>query len=158
METGASRAVPDSVRRLQTALHAKAKQEPGFRFYSRSDKVWREDVLQAAWQAVRRNGGAAGGDGETVAAIEARGVEEWLGELARDLQTGAYRPQAVRQVLIPKKQAGQYRPLGIPCVRDRVAQTAAALVLAPIFAADLQPEPYAYRAARWTQSGTCIGC
>ena len=148
METGASLAVPDSVRRLQTTLHAKAKQEPGFRFYTLSDKVWREDVLQAAWQAVRRNGGAAGVDGETVAAIEARGVEEWLGELARDLQTGAYRPQAVRQVLIPKKQAGQYRPLGIPCVRDRVAQTAAALVLAPIFEADLQPEQYAYRARR----------
>ena len=148
METGASLAVPDRVRRLQTTLHAKAKQEPGFRFYTLSDKVWREDVLLAAWQAVRRNGGAAGVDGETVAAIEARGVEEWLGELARDLQTGAYRPQAVRQVLIPKKQAGQYRPLGIPCVRDRVAQTAAALVLAPIFEADLQPEPYAYRAGR----------
>ena len=148
METGASLAVPDRVRRLQTTLHAKAKQEPGFRFYSLSDKVWREDILLAAWQAVRRNGGAAGADGETVAAIEARGVGEWLGELARDWQTGAYRPQAVRQVLIPKKQAGQYRPLGIPCVRDRVAQTAAALVLAPIFEADLQPEPYAYRARR----------
>ena len=148
METGASLAVPVSVRKLQTTFHAKAKQNPEFRFYTLSDKVWREDVLKAAWQAVRRNGGSAGVDGETVAAIEARGVGKWLGELAWELQTGAYRPQAVRQVLIPKKQAGQTRPLGIPCVRDRVAQTAAALVLAPIFEADWQPEPYAYRKGR----------
>ena len=148
METGASLAVPVSVRKLQTALHAKAKQNPEFRFYTLSDKIWREDVLKAAWQAVRRNGGSAGVDGETVAAIEARGVGKWLGELAWDLQTGTYRPQAVRQVLIPKKQAGQTRPLGIPCLRDRVAQTAAALVLTPIFEADLQPEQYAYRKGR----------
>ena len=148
METGASLAVPVRVRKLQTAFHAKAKQNPEFRFYTLSDKVWREDVLKAAWQAVRRNGGSAGVDGETVAVIEARGVGKWLGELAWDLQTGAYRPQAVRQVLIPKKQAGQTRPLGIPCLRDRVAQTAAALVLTPIFEADLQPEPYAYRKGR----------
>lgn len=143
METGASLAVPDSVRRLQTTLHSKAKQEPEFRFYTLCDKVWREDVLSAAWQTVRRNGGAAGVDGETIARVEARGVGEWLGELARDLQNNTYRPQAVRQVLIPKKQAGQFRPLGIPCLRDRVAQTAAALVLAPICEADRQPEPYA---------------
>ncbi len=77
--------------------------------------------------------------------IEAREVSRWLGELARDLKEGTYRPGAVRQVLIPKKQAGKYRPLGIPCVRDRVAQTAALLVLTPIFEADLQPEQYAYR-------------
>jgi len=91
--------------------------------------VWRVDVLQAAWQAVRRNGGAAGVDGETVQRIEAQGVSRWLGELARDLKEGTYRPGAVRQVLIPKKQAGKYRPLGIPCVREPVAQTAAPLVL-----------------------------
>ena len=101
--------------------------------------------MQAAWQAVRRNGGAAGVDGETVQRIEAQGLSRWFGELARDLKDGTYRPGAVRQVLIPKKQAGKYRPLGIPCVRDRVAQTAALLVLTPIFEADLQPEQYAYR-------------
>ena len=145
METGGSLVAPDSVRKLQTALHAKAKGSPDFRFYSLSDKVWRADVLDAAWQAVRRNGGAAGVDGETVQSIEERGVKRWLGELARDLKEGTYRPGAVRQVLIPKKQAGKYRPLGIPCVRDRVAQTAALLILAPIFEADLQPEQYAYR-------------
>ena len=145
METGGSLIAPDSVRKLQTALHAKAKESPDFRFYSLSDKVWRADVLDAAWQAVRRNGGAAGVDGETVQSIEERGVKRWLGELARDLKEGIYRPGAVRQVLIPKKQAGKYRPLGIPCVRDRVAQTAALLILASIFEADLQPEQYAYR-------------
>ena len=148
METGESLAVPDSVRKLQTALHAKAKGFPDFRFYSLSDKVWRADVLDAAWRAVRRNGGAAGVDGETVQHIEQRGVERWLGELARDLKEGTYRPGAVRQVLISKKQAGKVRPLGIPCVRDRVAQTAALLVLTPIFEADLEPEQYAYREGR----------
>ena len=145
METGGSLRAPDSVRKLQTALHAKAKGSPDFRFYSLSDKVWRADVLEAAWQTVRRNGGAAGVDGETVQRIETQGVERWLGELARDLKEGSYRPGAVRQVLIPKKQAGKYRALGIPWVRDRVAQTAALVVLAPIFEADLEPEQYAYR-------------
>ena len=124
------------------------EEAPGFRFYSLSDKVWRDDVLTVAWQAVRRNGGAAGVDGETVADIAARGVDRWLGALARDLKEGTYRPRAVRQVLIPKKQRGKFRPLGIPCLRDRVAQTAAMLVLSPIFEADLQPEQYAYRPGR----------
>jgi len=110
--------------------------------------VWRADVLTVAWQMVRRNGGAAGVDGETVADIEAFGVDRWLGVLARDLKAGTYRPQAVRQVLIPKKQRGKFRPLGIPCLRDRVAQTAAMVVLSPIFEADLQPEQYAYRPGR----------
>ena len=151
METGESLAAPKSVRKLQTALHAKAKESPDFRFYALSDKVWRADFLQAAWHAVRRNGGAAGVDGETVEHIEERGLERWLGELARDLKEGTYRPNAVRQVLIPKKQAGKYRPLGIPCVRDRVAQTAALMVLTPIFEADLEPEQYAYREGRSAQ-------
>ena len=124
MGTGASLTASERVQRLQTALHAKAKGAPGFRFYSLSDKVWREDVLAVAWQAVRRNGGAAGVDGETVADIESQGVDRWLGALARDLKAGTYRPRAVRQVLIPKKQRGKFRPLGIPCLRDRVAQTA----------------------------------
>ena len=148
MRTGEGLSASERVQRLQTALHAKAKGAPGFRFYSLSDKVWRADVLAVAWQAVRRNGGAAGVDGETVADIESFGVERWLGALARDLKAGTYRPRAVRQVLIPKKQRGKFRPLGIPCLRDRVAQTAATLVLSPIFEADLQPEQYAYRPGR----------
>ena len=148
MGTGESLTASERVQRLQTVLHAKAKEAPGFRFYSLSDKVWRDDVLTVAWQAVRRNGGAAGVDGVTVADIESSGVDRWLGALARDLKEGTYRPRAVRQVLIPKKQRGKFRPLGIPCLRDRVAQTAAMLVLSPIFEADLQPEQYAYRLGR----------
>ena len=121
----------------------------GFRFYSLCDKVWRADVLAAAWQEVRRNGGAGGVDGETVAdVIETDGVSRWLGELAWDLKAGTYRPDAVRRVLIPKKRRGGYRPLGIPCIRDRVAQTAAMLVLSPIIEADLPAEQYAYRPGR----------
>ena len=148
MRTGERLSASERVQRLQTALHAKAKEAPGFRFYSLSDKVWRDDVLVVAWQAVRRNGGAAGVDGETVADIESFGVDRWLGALARDLKAGTYRSRAVRQVLIPKKKRGQFRPLGIPCLRDRVAQTAAMHVLSPIFEADLQPEQYAYRPGR----------
>ena len=148
MGTGESLTASERVQRLQTALHAKAKEATGFRFYSLSDKVWRDDVLAVAWRAVRRNGGAAGVDGETVADVESSGVDRWLGALARDLKAGTYRPRGVRQVLIPKKQRGKFRPLGIPCLRDRVAQTAAMLVLSPVFEADLQPEQYAYRPGR----------
>ena len=101
-----------------------------------------------AWQQVRRNGGSAGVDGETFKNVESYGVDRWLGELARDLKDGTYAPKPVRQVLIPKKQPGKFRPLGIPCIRDRVAQTSAMLVLTPIFEADLQPEQYAYRPER----------
>ena len=129
-------------------MHAKAKGDPDFRFHTLSDKVWRQDVMAAAWQAVCRNGGACGTDGETFERIKERGTDGWLGELAKDLRESSYRPHAVRQVLIPKKQPGKFRPLGIPCIRDRVAQTAAMLVLTPIFEADLQPEQYAYREGR----------
>ena len=148
MTTGESLTGSEKVRRLQTVLHAKAKEEPGRRFHSLIDKVWREDFLLEAWRRVRRNGGAAGVDGETFADIEAVGVERWIGELARELREGTYVPRPVRQVLIPKKQPGKFRPLGIPCIRDRVAQTSALLVLEPIFEADLQPEQYAYRPGR----------
>ena len=136
------------VQKLQSTLHAKAKDNPGFRFYTLCDKVWRADVLAVAWQEVRRNGGVAGVDGQKAEDIEAYGVERWLGELARELREGTYRPEAVLQVLIPKKQRGKFRPLGIPCYRDRVAQTAAMMILAPIFEADLQPGQYAYRPGR----------
>ena len=145
MITGENLTGSDKVRRLQTVLHAKAKEESGRRFHALIDKVWREDFLMEAWMQVRRNGGSAGVDGEGFADIESYGVERWLGELARDLKDGTYTPKPVRQVLIPKKQPGKLRPLGIPCIRDRVAQTSAMLVLTPIFEADLQPEQYAYR-------------
>ena len=148
MITGESLTGSASVRKLQTVLHAKAKEEPGRRFHALVDKVWREDFLLAAWALVRRNGGAAGVDGVTVADIEAYGVERWIGELSRDLRDGTYKPSPVRQVLIPKKQLGKFRPLGIPCLGDRVAQTSAMLVLMPIFEADLEPEQYGYRPGR----------
>ena len=148
MTTGESLRGSASVRKLQTVLHAKAKEEPERRFHALADKVWREDFLLAAWGKARRGGGAAGVDGETAADVEAHGVERWLGELSRELREGTYKPSAVRQVLIPKKQPGRFRPLGIPCLRDRVAQTSAMLVLAPIFEADLEPEQYGYRPGR----------
>ena len=150
MTTGENLTGSDMVRKLQTVLHAKAKEEPDRRFHALIDKVWREDFLAEAWKRVRRNGGSPGVDGETFADIESYGVGRWLGELARELKDGAYTPKPVRQVLIPKKQPGKFRPLGIPCIRDRVAQTSALLVLEPIFEADLQPEQYAYRPGRST--------
>jgi len=135
------------VQKLQAALHAKAKGSPGYRFYALYDKVYRADVVAEAYEQCRRNGGAAGIDGQTFEDIEAYGLEQWLGELAQELREKRYRPQAVRRVYIPKPN-GKQRPLGIPTVRDRVVQTAAVLVLEPIFEADLQPEQYAYRANR----------
>ena len=122
MRTGESLTASESVRRHQTALHAKAKGNPDLRFCTLSDKVWRPDALAAAWRAVRRNGGAGGVDGETFEQIAEQGEDGWLGELAKQLWENTYRPQAVRQVLIPKKHPGEFRPLGIPCIRDRVAE------------------------------------
>jgi len=142
-----SLATPVSVQKLQTALHAKAKEAPGFRFYALYDKVYRKDVLAFAYQCCKANGGAAGVDGQSFADIETYGVERWLGELARELKSQTYQPLPVRRVYISKPAGGQ-RPLGVPAIRDRVAQTAAVLVLEPIFEADLPAEQYAYRRDR----------
>ena len=138
---------PEKVRKLQEALHAKAKESPSYRFYLLYDKVYRKDVLEFAYRRCRQNGGSAGVDGERFEDIEAYGVELWLGERTEELREKTYRPQAVLRVWIPKSD-GSNRPLGIPTVRDRVIQTAAVLVLEPIFEADLQPEQYAYRPGR----------
>ena len=135
------------LQKLQAALHAKAKSSPNFRFYSLYDKVYRRDVLQAAWEQCRANGGAPGVDRQTFRDIEEYSVEKWLDELTEELRTKRYEPQAVRRVLIPKPD-GKQRPLGIPTIRDRVVQTALLLILEPIFEADLQPEQYAYRTGR----------
>jgi group II intron reverse transcriptase/maturase len=139
--------IPLKIQKLQTALHVKAKENPGFRFYALYDKVCREDILQCAYSRCKANGGAAGVDEQRFEDIEAYGRDRWLGELAQELREKRYRPQAVRRVFIPKRNAG-LRPLGIPSIRDRTAQTAAVLVLGPIFEADLPPEQHAYRPER----------
>ena len=135
---------PEKVRKLQAALHAKAKGSPGYRFYALYDKLYREDILAFAYRRCRQNGGSAGFDGESFEDIKAYGVERWLGERAEELRKKTYRPQPVLRQWIPKPNGGR-RPLGIPTIRDRVVQTAAVLVLEPIFEADLPPEQHAYR-------------
>ena len=142
-----SLATPASVQKLQTALHAKAKEAPDVRFYAVYDKVYRRDVLAHAYERCRGNGGAAGVDNQSFEGIEQYGTERWLDELAQELKRRTYQAQPVRRVYIPKPD-GKQRPLGIPTIRDRVVQTAAVLVLEPIFEADLQPEQYAYGADR----------
>jgi group II intron reverse transcriptase/maturase len=132
------------------ALHAKAKAEPGFRFYALYDKISRDDVLAHAWTQCRSNKGAPGVDGQDFAEVEAYGVPRWLGELALALKEESYRPDPIRRVFIPKAN-GKLRPLGISTLRDRVCMTAAMLVLEPIFEADLPPEQYAYRPGRNAQ-------
>jgi group II intron reverse transcriptase/maturase len=138
---------PVKVRKLQAALHAKAKGAPDYRFYALYDKVCREDVLEFAYFCCKANGGAAGVDGQSFEDIEAYGAGKWLGEVAKELREKTYRPEAVRRVWIPKPN-GKMRPLGIPTIRDRVVQMAAVQVLGPIFEADLQPEQYGYRPGR----------
>ena len=121
-----------------------------YRFYALYDKVYREDILAFAYRCCKANGGAAGVDDQEFADIESYGLERWLGELAEELRSKTYRPQAVRRVMIPKPgQPGRTRPLGIPTIADRVAQTAVLLVLEPIFEADFQPEQYAYILFSW---------
>ena len=138
---------PEKVEKLQKALHAKAKGSPSYRFYALYDKVYREDVLSYAYALCRRNKGSAGVDGQSFSDIASLGEERWLGELTEDLRKKRYKPQPVLRVWIPKAGGGR-RPLGIPTIRDRVVQTAAVLVLEPIFEADLSPEQYAYRRGR----------
>jgi RNA-directed DNA polymerase len=137
-----------SVQKLQTALHAKAKESPGFRFYALYDKVYRKDILAHAYLCCKANGGAAGVDDQRFEDIAAYGEERWLDELAQELKSRNYRPLPVRRVYIPKADGKRKRPLGIPAIRDRVAETAAMLVLEPIFEADLPSEQYGYRKGR----------
>jgi RNA-directed DNA polymerase len=141
---------PKSVQKLQMALHAKAKTEAEYRFYSLYDKIYREDILAHAYAQCRSNKGAPGVDGQDFTDIEAYGVSRWLGELAIALKEETYRPDPIRRVFIPKAN-GKLRPLGISTLRDRVCMTAAMLVLDPIFEADLPPEQYAYRQGRNAQ-------
>jgi len=138
---------PEKIRTFQRKLYCKAKAEPSYRFYLLYDKIYREDILLHAYRLARANAGAPGVDGMTFARIEAEGLDAWLASLREDLASKTYRPAPVRRVLIPKPGGGE-RPLGIPTIRDRVAQTAAKLVLEPIFEADFEDGAHGYRPGR----------
>jgi len=138
---------PDKIRSLQRKLYCKAKAEPAFRFYLLYDKICREDILRHAYELARNNAGAPGVDGVTFKQIEASGIEAWLAGLREELASKTYRPDPVRRATIPKPGGGE-RPLGIPTIRDRVVQTAAKIVLEPIFEADFEDSAYGYRPRR----------
>ncbi|HYA52238.1 MAG TPA: reverse transcriptase domain-containing protein [Streptosporangiaceae bacterium] len=138
----------DGVRALQHVLYRAAKASPERRFHALRDKVYREDVLQRAWYAVRRNNGAPGIDKTTVADVEEYGVSRLLGELASDLKAGCWRPLPARQVLIPKPGSSERRPLAIAAVRDRIVQAAVKIVLEPVFEADFLPCSFGFRPGR----------
>jgi len=142
-----SLATPEKIRTLQRKLYRKAKAEPEFRFYLLYDKICRQDILEYAYALARANAGAPGVDGMSFAEIEAIGVGRWIAGLREELTSKRYRPAPVRRVMLPKPGGGE-RPLGIPTIRDRVAQTAAKLVLEPIFEADLDDRAYGYRPRR----------
>jgi RNA-directed DNA polymerase len=137
----------DKVRGLQRKLFMAAKRSRSRRFHALMDRIWRGDVLLEAWTRVRANHGAAGIDGETIAAIEASGVESFLASIQEELREGRYRPRPVRRQYIPKPD-GRERPLGIPTVRDRVAQQAVKLVIEPIFEADFEDCSFGFRPKR----------
>ena len=136
---------PDVIRTLQRKLYIKAKQEPAYRFYALYDKVWRADILMFAYRLVRANKGSPGVDGMNFVDIEQKiGIDKFLSELAQDLKDKTYQPDPVRRVMIPKADGSQ-RPLGIPTIRDRVAQMAVKLVIEPIFEADFCANSYGFR-------------
>jgi RNA-directed DNA polymerase len=138
---------PEEIRDLQRALYMRAKKEPKFRFYALYDKVYRADILEHAYRLARANGGAPGPDGVTFEQIEQVGATAMLEEVHDALKTKTYRPGPVRRVYIPKLNGGE-RPLGIPNIRDRVVQTAAKLVLEPIFESGFDPDSYGFRPRR----------
>jgi RNA-directed DNA polymerase len=134
----------DKVRQLRRTLYVTAKRSHTRRFHALFDRICRGDVLAEAWERVKANKGAAGIDGETLWMIEQGGVETFLQDIQRRLQTGRYWPQPVRRQYIPKPD-GTQRPLGIPTVRDRVVQAAAKIVIEPLFEADFKDCSYGFR-------------
>jgi group II intron reverse transcriptase/maturase len=138
---------PSSIQKLQAALHAKAKENFGYRFYVLYDKVYRKDILEHAYACCRANQGAAGVDEQTFDDIQAYGADRWLEQLANTLRDKSYQAQAVRRVYIPKPN-GKLRPLSIPTITDRTVMMAAMLVMSPIFEADLPDEQHGYRPER----------
>ncbi|MGH2741153.1 MAG: group II intron reverse transcriptase/maturase [Thermoleophilaceae bacterium] len=148
MPFGDNTAKQDRVRELQVKLYLAAKRSPTRRFHALWDRILRRDVLERAWQQVRTNRGAAGVDRTTIAEIEDSGVEAFLDELQLELKEQRYRPRPARRVYIPKRGRSERRPLGIPAIKDRVAQTAAKLVLEPLFEADFRDCSFGFRPKR----------
>lgn len=143
------REIPDAERvmALQEKLYQKAKQEREYTFYVLYDKMFIPYMLKEAWRVVKSNNGEPGVDGMTIEAVERLGIDEYLKDLGEDLRKQTYKPSAVKRVMIDKANGGK-RPLGIPTVRDRIAQTACKMILEPIFEADFEESSYGYRPER----------
>ena len=142
-----SLSTPESVQKLQAALHDKAKKSPDFRVYALSDKVYRKDVLTFAYACCKANGGAAGVDDQTFEDIETYGAERWLDELTQELKSRTHRPLPVRRVYIPKP-GGQQRPLGVPALEDKLVQRVAVEALNNIYETDFLGFSYGFRPKR----------
>lgn len=137
----------EKVRQLQNKLYLTAKKCSSRRFHALYDKVYRDDVMYEAWKRVKANQGSSGVDGITIEDIEASGVNRYLTGIQTELKSGTYRPLPVRRVMIPKPDGSQ-RPLGIPCVKDRIVQMATKIAIEPVFEADFKDCSYGFRPKR----------